>query len=289
MSATGSRFSFRQHLLGAVCMAALSLTLAGCASKGQLTTGSIPSMNKPLESMTAVELSSAADSFGKAYDRDPKNAAVGMKYASVLTMSGRAEQALAVMQQVAIHNPTDRTVLAAYGKALAGAGQLEQALDAIQRAQTPDRPDWQLLSAEGAVYDQLGNPAAARERYRKALDLKPNEPSVLSNLGMSYVLQGDLRTAETYLSSAAQQPAARQPRATESGPGGGPARPVPGSREDRRGGTVAEPGAGQRGLSSRHAFAAERLEQVAGQGPQVHQLKKGRYGVFDLPLNFHDP
>lgn len=44
--------------------------------------------------------------------------------------------------------------------------------------------------------------------YRKALDLEPNEPSVLSNLGMSYVLSGDLKTAETYLRSAIDRPAA---------------------------------------------------------------------------------
>jgi Flp pilus assembly protein TadD len=208
MSATHKRSVFPRQLLSAVCIAAISVTLAGCASKGQMTTGSIPSMNKPLETMNATELHSAAESIGRVYDRNPKDAAVGMKYASVLTMGGRAEQALAVMQQVAIHNPTDRTVLAAYGKALAGAGQFEKALDAIQRAQTPDRPDWQLLSAEGAIYDQMGDPASARQRYRKALDLQPNEPSILSNLGMSYVLQGDLRTAETYLASAVRQPGA---------------------------------------------------------------------------------
>jgi len=158
--------------------------------------------------MTAGELRSTTDRVGAAYERSPKDAATGMRYASMLMMGGRNEQALAVMQQVTIHNPTDRTVLAAYGKALAAAGQLEKALDAIQRAQTPDRPDWELLSAEGAVLDQMGNPGGARTAYRKALDIKPDEPSVLSNLGMSYVLAGDLRTAETYLSSASRQPGA---------------------------------------------------------------------------------
>jgi Flp pilus assembly protein TadD len=109
---------------------------------------------------------------------------------------------------VAIHYPKDREVLAAYGKAQAAAGQLQAALDTIKRAQRPDRPDWRLLSAEGAVLDQLGRSAEARDLYRKALDISPNEPSVLSNLGMSYVLSGDLRTAESYLRKAASQPGA---------------------------------------------------------------------------------
>src|SRR6185312_6696258 len=39
-------------------------------------------------------------------------------------------------------------------------------------------------------------------------DKQPNEPSVLSNLGMSYLLEGDLRSAETYMRSAAGAPGA---------------------------------------------------------------------------------
>src|SRR5690606_14722651 len=111
-----------------------------------------------------------------------------------------------VMQQVVIAHPTDRDVLSAYGKAQAAAGQFEQALETIRRAQTPDRPDWRLYSAEGAVLDQLGRSDEARQKYRMALDAQPNEPTIISNLGMSYVLTGDLRTAETYMRNAAQQP-----------------------------------------------------------------------------------
>src|SRR5262249_51298885 len=123
-------------------------------------------------------------------------------------MNGDTGQSLAVMRKLAIVYPKDRDVLAAYGKSLAAAGQFEPALDAVRRAQTPEYPDWKLVSAEGAILDQMGNGQDARELYRKALDLKPDEPSVLSNLGMSYVLEGDLRTAETYLRSASERPAA---------------------------------------------------------------------------------
>lgn len=203
--------SRRQRLATGAAVALIALAVVGCAGqqgKKELTTGSIPKLSKPIQSMSAIELAAAAESIGQAYERNPKDREAGLNYANLLRMTGRNEQALAVMQQVAINHPTDREVLGAYGKAQAAAGQLEQALATIQRAQTPDRPDWKLKSAEGAILDQLGRSSEARLRYREALDLQPNEPSVLSNLGMSYLLAKDLKTAETYLSSAAEQPGA---------------------------------------------------------------------------------
>lgn len=200
-----------QRLTCGAVVALVALSVAGCAGqqgKKELTTGSIPRLSKPVASMNATELAAAAESIGQAYERNPKDREAGLNYANLLRMTGRNEQALAVMQQVAINHPTDREVLGAYGKAQAAAGQLEQALSTVGRAQTPDRPDWKLKSAEGAILDQLGRSSEARLRYREALDLQPNEPSVLSNLGMSYLLAKDLKTAETYLRSAANQPSA---------------------------------------------------------------------------------
>ena len=188
-------------------MAALALT--GCASgKKELTTGSIPKATRSLDHLSGSELARAVDGIGQAYERNPRDRNTGLSYANGLMMTGRNAQALAVMQQVAISHPSDREVLSALGKAQAAAGQLEKALGTIQRAQTPDRPDWRLYSAEGAVLDQLGRSSDARSRYRMALQIQPNDPSVLSNLGMSHVLSGDLKTAETYLRQASQQPGA---------------------------------------------------------------------------------
>ncbi len=198
------------RLLQCTATAMLALMLAGCnTTKDKMTTGSIPvALNKPVETMNDQEVRSATDRVGQAYEKNPRDPVNGVNYANLLRMQGRDAQALAVMQQVAIANPNDRSVLAAYGKAQAAAGQLQQALDTIGRAQTADRPDWKLVSAQGAILDQLGRSAEARQRYRDALDLQPGEPSILSNLGMSYVLTGDLRTAETYLRQAAGQPGA---------------------------------------------------------------------------------
>jgi len=186
---------------------AVVLGLSGCATDRQ-TTGSVKAPSKPIHEMNQTDLNSATEYWQKRYEKYPKNKMVGLKFATALRITGRDEQALAVMQRMAIHHPEDREVLGAYGKALAGNGDLKNALKTVQRAQTPDNPDWKLHSAEGAIYDQLGKPVLARAQYRKALDLKPNEPSVLSNLGMSYLLAGDQRAAETYLRQAMAQPEA---------------------------------------------------------------------------------
>ena len=186
----------------------LAMLLASCATASRETTGSIPNLNKPVDQMNSAELSAATRRIGDDYAKNSKDRNAGLNYAALLRMTGKNGQSLAVMQQVAIANPSDRDVLSAYGKALAGAGQLEQALSTISRAQTPDRPDWRLKSAEGAILDQMGRPDEARRAYRDALDIQPNEPSVLSNLGMSYLLTRDLKTAETYMRSAINQPGA---------------------------------------------------------------------------------
>ena len=186
---------------------AISVAISACA-KDPTTTGSIRNSNLPLEKMTVQQLQQTSVSVGRQYDKSPKDKAIGLRYADILRATGRNEQALAVMQQVVIHHPEDNDVLSAYGKALAATGNFVKALKVIERAQRPDRPDWRLFSAQGAILDQLDRSKEARLQYRKALDIVPNEPSVLSNLGMSYVLTGDLRGAETYLRRAIKQPGA---------------------------------------------------------------------------------
>ena len=75
----------------------------------------------------------------------------------------------------------------------------------LDRAHTPDQPDWHILSAQGAVLDQMGRHEEAQRYYLTALKIVPDEPSVLSNLGLSYALSKDLKNAEATLRRAAAQ------------------------------------------------------------------------------------
>lgn len=178
----------------------LAIALAGC------TTATKKASLDP--TMTASIGAGDVDTWQARYTKTPQDRTAALNFATALRQADRNDQAVAVLQRAAIYHPNDHEVLAAYGKALAASGQLNLALDIVRRAQTPDRPDWKLLSTEAAILDQLGNHAEARQLYKQALAIQPNDPGVLSNLGMSYVLTGELKDAEATLRQAVAIPGA---------------------------------------------------------------------------------
>ncbi|MBI1868804.1 MAG: tetratricopeptide repeat protein [Methylocystis sp.] len=184
------------------------LGLGGCNKTFNDVTGSIGlSANAKLPTEEG-ELRRFAEDWGRRYDARPKDKTIALTYARALHALGQNAQAVAVLQGAAIQNPEDLKVLAAYGKALADAGRLKEAADVLSKAHTPERPDWSVLSAQGSIADQLGAHEDARNYYESALKIRPNESTVLSNLGLSYALSRELPRAEQTLLLAAQQPQA---------------------------------------------------------------------------------
>jgi Flp pilus assembly protein TadD len=178
----------------------LTAALAGCkTTQSADTTGSIGTPAPRSEQ----DWRRAAEVWGERYQAHPEDAAAAIEYAQALRMIGQRAQAAAVLERTSIRNPGDRNLLGAYGRALADAGRFEQALDVLNRAHMPDQPDWRILNVQGAVLDQMGRHQDARRYYETALRIQPNEPSVLSNLGLSYALAKDLVRAEHTLRQAA--------------------------------------------------------------------------------------
>jgi Flp pilus assembly protein TadD len=190
-------------LATAALAAVLALSVAGCKTTGDDTTGSIGAPSAP---RTEAEWRQSIEVWGARYRANPGDAEAAMAYARALRATDQRAQAVAVLEQASMRNPRDMPLLGAYGRALADAGQYAQALDALGRAHTPDNPDWRILNAQGAVLDQLGRHAEAQRHYSAALKIVPNDPSVLSNLGLSYLLMKDLKHAEETLRLAAAQP-----------------------------------------------------------------------------------
>ncbi len=192
-----------RFLASAAVAAVLALPMAGCKTTSDDTTGSIGAPSAP---RSDTEWRRALDIWGARYREDPNNAEVSLRYAEALRATDQRAQAVAVLEQSSMRNPHDMPLLGAYGRALAEAGDLNQALDVLSRAHTPDNPDWRVLNAQGAVLDQLGRHAEAQKMYSSALKIAPDEPSVLSNLGLSYALMKNLKLAETTLRRAVSQP-----------------------------------------------------------------------------------
>lgn len=206
--ATGlARFFEKQGCKASLIAAALML--GGCQTLAQNPMGQgglfasagttqIPNSPQQLAEFTART--------GEQYDANPNDKRVALTYARALQRSTRYAQAVAVLQRLAVANPKDRQILGAYGKALVDAGRLQEAADVLPRAHTPENPDWTILSAQGTVADQLGDHAKAQEYYQAALKIVPNQPDVLSNLGLSYALSKQLPLADQTMQLAAAQP-----------------------------------------------------------------------------------
>ena len=151
-----------------------------------------------------------AAAWAERYRANPKDPVAAVNHANILRAGGQRAQAVAVLELASIHNPKNMEILGAYGRALADVGNFDQALDVLNRAHMPDRPDLCLLSVQGAVLDQMGRHEEAQRYYATALRIVPDDPSVLSNLGLSYALSKDLVRAELTLRRAMARPNADQ-------------------------------------------------------------------------------
>jgi Flp pilus assembly protein TadD len=200
------RLRFPRLLASAAIIGMIAVTAAGCqTTQSTDTTGSLAlaSPNRP-----DADWHRDVEAYGEKYRADPSNIGVALRYAQALRATGQRAQAVAILEQLSMHNPTNKLVLGEYGRALADVGNYEQALEVLDRAHTPEEPDWRILSVQGAVLDEMGRYDEAQRHYLTALKIVPNEPSVLSNLGLSYALSKDLAKAEeTLRQAAAQQPA----------------------------------------------------------------------------------
>lgn len=188
--------SLARLLASAALTAMLAAGLAGCQTAGMPdVTGSLGARAEIPPDSDPKNL----DAYGERYRANPKDAEAALRYGQALRSGGQRAQAVAVFEQATIANPGNKALLAGYGRALADNGNLQRAFDVLTSAHTPANPDWRILSVQGAVLDQMGRHDEARRYYGSALKIRPDEPSVLSNLGLSYMLSKDLPKAEATL------------------------------------------------------------------------------------------
>ena len=142
------------------------------------------------------------------YKANPRDKTTIIHFAAALRAAGQSGQSVAVLQQALSSYPKDMDIKVSYAKALSADGKFTQALTIINQTIMPDRPDWNALLVKGAILDQMGQNQAARQLYRQALAVSPNQASLEANLGLSYAMTNELAQAEQHLLRAVSMPRA---------------------------------------------------------------------------------
>jgi Flp pilus assembly protein TadD len=148
------------------------------------------------------------------YDTFPNDLEAAQHFSEALRRGGRVDRAVTIAAEALGRFPDDRPLLTTYGYAQIAAGHPHEALRPLAIVAEAEPQNWRVRSALGAALDQLGRFDEARRAYQEALALQPDDPAILTNIGVSHLMAGEPADAERYLRQAADQrgapPQARQ-------------------------------------------------------------------------------
>ncbi|MDN5850942.1 MAG: type IV pilus biogenesis/stability protein PilW [Nitrococcus sp.] len=82
-------------------------------------------------------------------------------------------------------------------------GNLQQAVRKLEKALGQDADNADAHTTIGVVYEQLDKTDLAREHYRRAVELQPNNSEALNNYGRFLCRHGDYERAERYFKHSA--------------------------------------------------------------------------------------
>jgi len=196
--------------LGRVAPIVLGTLLTGCATApggqalltmadGSEQTGSL----SPVGGAVPKDAAAAREYWATAYAKNPHDLKAVVSFAHALKADGAKDKALSVLQQAAIYNPDSLVIASEEGRLALDMGQNDLAGKLLARANDSTNPDWRVLNALGTLEVTRNNRTGAQDYFQRAIQLAPNQPSVLNNLALLYALGGDPAKAETLLRKAA--------------------------------------------------------------------------------------
>src|SRR5262249_8820697 len=179
-------FSQRRYALAAAhTLGGCALLLCGaCSNLAPLALGEgTQPAQAPAD--TRSELQKATKYWGEAYAKDPKDPQIALNYARDLSALGEKRQAFSVLQQAWQLHPEHRAITSEYGRLALALDRVSLAKKLLDQADDPANSDWRVVSARGTVLAKQGKYGEAIPYYEKALELAPNQASVLNNLALA--------------------------------------------------------------------------------------------------------
>ena len=142
-----------------------------------------------LENMGRYELATAA--YNRIPRDDPAFHSAELGRAEALRLSGRVDAAIEVLQQLSESHAEQSAVHVALGAVFRRLSRYDEAGEAYDRALSlydePDQAQWSLFYMRGITHERMDRWDLAEADFRKALELKPDQPQVLNYLGYSLV------------------------------------------------------------------------------------------------------
>lgn len=128
-------------------------------------------------------------------DEDPLAPIVALRRGALLAERGQLEAAEQVFDRLAREHPDRPEPLAQKGDMLRRKERFAEAAAAysaaIARLGTPSRSNWPLFYARGIALERAGDWAHAEPDLRYALELAPDQPSILNYLAYSWAERGE--------------------------------------------------------------------------------------------------
>jgi len=143
--------------------------------------------------------------FANQFDHDPTDAQMGIYLSNAQRAMGRNAEAADTAHTVLLFAPKNTDALLAAARAHIADNNAFYAVDPLKAVTELKPKDWQAWSLLGVAYQQIKRPDDAQGAWATALKLSPDNPSVLTNMAMAKVAQGDFAGAEPLLRTAAAQ------------------------------------------------------------------------------------
>jgi tetratricopeptide (TPR) repeat protein len=146
-----------------------------------------------LEQLEQYDL--ATETYNRVPRDDPAYDSAEIGRAEALRKSGKSEAAIEVLQQLARARPENLQVHVTLGDALRQLERYEEASrvydDAVALLDWDHENQWVIYFARGITHEREDRWPQAEADFRKALELRPEQPQVLNYLGYSFVEMGE--------------------------------------------------------------------------------------------------
>jgi Flp pilus assembly protein TadD len=190
------------------CLAAPAPTPQEIAMVNTAQKSVLPASAAEREAADRQDLLTQAKFWSEEYEKNPNEYEAALKYARVLRAIGSSPRASEVAAQALNLKQDDVELTLIYAQSSLDQGKAEDAATALARVEPAAQNDWRMLSIIGVTMDSLDQHKPAQDYYKRALALSPDNPKILSNLGLSYALEGKAGLAEETLRRALTHPEA---------------------------------------------------------------------------------